>query len=40
MKKQYQHYTNHTRENLDTIKVGDLVEVNDWVKPMRVKAVK
>lgn len=39
MKKQYQHYTNPTRENLDTIKVGDLVKVNDLAKPMRVKAV-
>lgn len=37
--KQYIHYTNVTREILDTIKVGDLIKVNDWKKPMRVKAV-
>ena len=39
MKKEYIHYTNITREILDTIKVGDLIKVNDWTKPMRVKAV-
>lgn len=39
MNKQYKHYTNITREILDAIKVGDLVKVNDWKKPMRVKAV-
>lgn len=39
MKKEYIHYSNVTREALDTITVGDLVKVNDWVKPMRVKAV-
>lgn len=39
MKKDYTHYTNITREILDTIKVNDLVKINDWVKPMRVKAV-
>ena len=39
MSKQYKHYTNVTREILDTIKVGDLIKVNDWKKPMRVKAV-
>ena len=39
MSKQYTHYTNVTREILDTIKVGDLIKVNDWKKPMRVKAV-
>ena len=37
--KQYIHYTNVTREILDTIKVGDLIKVNNWKKPMRVKAV-
>lgn len=39
MSKQYTHYTNVTREILDTIKVGDLIRVNDWKRPMRVKAV-
>ena len=39
MNKQYAHYSNITREVLNTIKVGDLVKVNDWAKPMRVKAV-
>lgn len=39
MKKEYVHYDNVTREILDTIKVGDLIKVNDWKKPMRVKAV-
>ena len=28
-----------TREDLDSICVGDLVKINDWKKPMRVKAV-
>lgn len=39
MKRQYIHYDNVTREILDTIKVGDLIKVNDWKKPMRVKAI-
>lgn len=39
MSKEYIHYENVTREILDTIKVGDLIKVNDWKKPMRVKAV-
>ena len=39
MKKEYIHYSDVTREALDTIKVGDLVKVNDWTKPMRVRAV-
>jgi hypothetical protein len=39
MGKQYVHYDNVTREILDTIKVDDLIKVNDWKKPMRVKAV-
>lgn len=39
MSKQYIHYTNVTKEILDTIKVGDLVKINDWKKPMKVKAV-
>lgn len=39
MTKKYTHYTNVTKEILDTIKVGDLIKVNNWKKPMRVKAV-
>ena len=39
MKKEYAHYENVTREILDTIKVGDLIKVNNWKKPMQVKAV-
>lgn len=39
MKKNYVHYDNVTRDILDTIKVGDLIKVNNWKKPMRVKAV-
>ena len=34
----YKHYENITREILDTIKIGDLVRVNDWMSPMLVKA--
>lgn len=39
MKNNYAHYTNVSRETLDTIKPGDLVKVNDWKRPMKVKAV-
>lgn len=39
MKKEYTHYENVTREILDAIKVGDLIKINDWEKPMKVKAV-
>lgn len=39
MKKEYMHYSDVTREVLDTIKAGDLIKVNDWKRPMRVKAV-
>lgn len=39
MSKQYTHYTDVTREILNTIKVGDLIRVNDWKRPMRVKAI-
>lgn len=35
----YIHYTEITRKVLDSIKVGDLVKVNDWKKPLKVKAV-
>lgn len=39
MSKQYSHYSNITKEILDTVKVGDLIKIKDWKKPMRVKAV-
>ena len=39
MRKQYTHYTNITRDILDTIKVGDRIKVNNWRSPMTVKAV-
>lgn len=35
-------YTKHTeiiKEVLDQLKVGDLVKVNDWKKPMKIKGV-
>lgn len=32
-------YDEITKELLDQIEVGDLVKVNDWKKPLRVKAV-
>jgi len=37
--KGYVSHTEVTKEILDTIKVGDLIKVNDWKKPMRVKGV-
>ena len=39
MDKGYKLYQNVTREILDSIKVGDLVKVNDWDAPLTVKAV-
>lgn len=39
MKKLYEQYTEITKELLDSIRVGDLVKVNDWKKPLRVKGV-
>lgn len=39
MTKQYKHYTNITREILDSIDIGDLIKINDWKKPMIVEAV-
>ncbi|SFM09513.1 hypothetical protein [Pelosinus propionicus] len=35
----YTTYTEVTKELLDTIKVGDLIKVNDWKKPMKVRGV-
>jgi len=32
-------YKEVTKEILDTIKIGDLVKVNDWEAPMRIKGV-
>ena len=39
MSKPYRHYTEITREILDTIKVGEFVKINDWKRPMKVKAI-
>lgn len=39
MNNRYVHYTDITRDILATIKVGDLIKVNDWESPMEVKAV-
>lgn len=35
----YVTYEEVTKEVLDKIKTGDLVKINDWKKPMRVKGV-
>lgn len=35
----YKKYKNVTKEVLDTIKVGNLVKVNDWKRPMKVVGV-
>lgn len=37
--KTYEQHTEITKELLDSIKVGDLIKVNDWKKPLRVKGV-
>lgn len=39
MNAKYISYPEVTKEVLDTIKVGDLIKVNGWQKPMRVKGV-
>ncbi len=39
LKQEYEHHTTITKELLDSIKVGDLIKVNDWKKPLRVKGV-
>lgn len=36
---EYKTYVEITKELLDGIEVGDLIKVNDWKKPLRVKAV-
>lgn len=35
----YVRYPNATREILDTVCVGDLIKINEWKVPLRVKAV-
>ena len=37
--KNYMQYIKIDKEVLDTLQVGDLVKINDWGKPMRVKGV-
>lgn len=39
MSNQYEHYTDITREVLNKVNVGDLIKINDWKRPLRVKAV-
>lgn len=36
---EYKVYNEVTKEVLDSIKVGDLIKINDWKKPMRVRGV-
>ena len=35
----YKHYKEINKGLLDQIKVGDLIRINNWKKPMRVKGV-
>jgi len=39
MNRKYVDYSEITKEILDSVEVGDLIKVNDWKKPMRVKGV-
>ncbi len=39
MGKEYITIVRPTKEDLDKIKVGDLVKCNDWVKPLTVRVV-
>ena len=39
IKTEYKHYTEITKEILDNIKVGMLVKINDWERPMKVVGV-
>lgn len=39
MKRKWEHHTEINKELLDSIKPGDLVKVNKWRKPLRVRAV-
>lgn len=35
----YEKFTDVTKELLDSVCVGDLIKINDWKKPLRVKGV-
>ncbi len=35
----YKHYSNVTKEILDSVKVGDFIKINDWKRPMKVVGV-
>jgi len=35
----YECFTEITRELLDSVKVGDLIKINDWKKPLKVIAI-
>lgn len=37
--REYRHYDNITKEILDSIKVGNLIRINDWKRGMRVVGV-
>ena len=39
MKNKYVDYKDVTKEVLDSVKVGDMIKCNDWVKPMKVIGV-
>lgn len=39
MKKEYEVYTDVTKDVLNSVKPGDLVKFNDWKRPYRVKGV-
>lgn len=39
MMKNYETHVEITKELLDSIKVGDLIKINDWKKPLRVMGV-
>lgn len=39
MKQYFKHYSDVTRKDLDTVKVGDVLGINDWDVPMVVKGV-
>ena len=39
MRKPYEVHTEITKELLNSIGFGDLIKVNDWKKPMRVKGL-
>lgn len=38
-KASYKKFTDVTKELLDSVCVGDLIKINDWKKPLRVKGV-